>query len=172
MSTFDDMLSPGEVVIAELAGAGKDQERWHIGLTPGRVLAIRMRPAPGEGGQGRWDVASRTIAPRAQVRIAHFPRGGGDTARLSIDGCGDRIVLLDVDVPPLLQQVTTFLAAWGGPVAGGDTVPHEEVDGYHGQADNKTLMYVVGAMAALFVLCCGCSACAGVLRIFLRPFFG
>lgn len=176
--SFNDMLLPGEVVRAQIAGEGRPADRgvgiertwWQVGLTDQRLLVIRMRQA---AGTDRWEVLARLAGARSNLRVAHFPRTAKDTARLSIDGCGDRIVFIDVDKPPQLQQVHAFLAAWGGPVAGAESVAQEEIDTYHGDGkDQKTLLYVAGAMLGLFVLCCGCVGISGVLRYVLGAVFG
>lgn len=172
-NSFADMLLPGEAVAAQLAGEGRTVERghgvertwWQVGLTQERLLVIRMKQA---AGTDRWEVIARLAGARPNLRIAYYNRTPADTARVTIDGCGDRIVFIDVDKPPLLPQVKPFLAAWGGPVGGGDTVANEEVDLYHGDGkDSKTLMYVAGAMLGLFIVCCGCVGIASVLRFVL-----
>lgn len=168
--SFSDLLQPGESVVARLSGEGRRAEGvaggmertwWQVALTQQRLLVVRMRAVGGD----RWEVASRVVGPRGALRIAHFPRTREDTARLTIDGCGERIVFVDVDRPPVLPQVRPFLAAWGGPVAGGETLAVEEVDAYHGDApEQKTLLYVAAAVFGLFFVCCGCLGLLGVLQ--------
>ena len=151
-------------------GVGVERTWWQVALTDQRLLVIRMRQS---AGTDRWEVLARLAGARSNLVIAHYPRTKADTARLTIDGCGDRIVLIDVDKPPQIQQVQAFLAAWGGPVAGAESVAREEVDAYHGDGkDQKTLLYVAGAMLAMFVLCCGCVGISGVLRYVLGSVFG
>lgn len=169
---FDDMLAAGETLLAQLAGEGRPTETgaglvrtwWHVGLTPQRVLVIRMEMKPRTD---RWEVAQRLAATRATVRIAHFPRQGNDGARLTIDGAGDRIVLVNVDQPPMLPQVKPFLDAWGVPTAGVAVPEQDEYNNVGGEQEKKTFLYVAGAMGALFVLCCGCGLASGVLRLLL-----
>jgi hypothetical protein len=178
-NSFADMLNPGETVLAELAGEGRPVERgsgiertwWHVALTRDRLLVLRMRAAPGTD---RWEVIARLAGLRASLRIAHYPRTAADSARLTIDGCGDRIVYIDVDRPPLMQQVAAFLSAWGGPVAGGDSVAQEELDAYHGDQpkDQKTFLLIAGGMLALFVVCCGCAGGLALLRAVLSGVLG
>ncbi len=176
-SPFADLLLPGESVIAQLAGEGRPVDRghgvertwWHVALTPERVLVIRMKPA---ADPRLWEVAARTVAPRANVRIAHYPRTATDTACLSLDGTGDRIVFVDADRPPVAPQVRAFLAAWGAPVPGGESVSQGEIDLYAGDTTGqKTFLYVAVALLAAFVLCCGCLGLAGVLRMVLAGVF-
>jgi len=165
------MLLPGEAVLAQIAGEGRTVERghglertwWQVGLTQQRVLVVRMTQA---AGTDRWDVIARLAGARANVQVAHFPRTASDTARLTIDGSGDRIVFIDVDRPPVLAQVAPFLAAWGKPVVGGESVARIEVDTYNDQGGDgqKTFLYLAGAMFAFFLLCCGCMGAAGVAR--------
>jgi hypothetical protein len=169
--SFADMLLPGETVVAQLSGEGRTVERghglertwWQVGLTQQRLLVVRMTQA---AGTDRWDVIARLAGARAAVQIAHFPRTATDTARLTIDGSGDRIVFVDVDRPPVLPQVAPFLTAWGKPIAGGDTVAGVELDTYNDQggAGQKTFLYLAGAMFVFFLLCCGCMGAAGVAR--------
>lgn len=169
-NSFADMLLPGEAVIAQVAGEGRTVERghglertwWQVGLTQERLLVIRMKQA---AGTDRWEVIARLAGARANVRLAHFPRTAEDTARLTIDGSGDRIVFVDVDRPPVQEQVRAFLHAWGKPVAGGDTVAQAEVDVYNtDDSGQKTFLYIALGMLGLLVLCCGCLGAMGILR--------
>lgn len=172
-NSFADMLLPGEAIAGQLAGEGRAVERgqgvertwWHIALTNQRLLVIRMHQPPKTD---RWDVIARLATARENARFAHYPRTRGDTARLTVDGCGDRAVLVDVDRPPLLQQVKSFLDVWGGPVAGG-SVATEEDDSHNDQSggDQKMFLYVAGAMLGLFALCCGGTLVLGILRFLL-----
>ncbi|MDP2316181.1 MAG: hypothetical protein Q8P41_25005 [Pseudomonadota bacterium] len=177
-SSFADMLLPGESVLAQIAGEGRTIERghglertwWTVGLTQQRFLVIRMTQA---AGTDRWDVIARLAGARSNVTISHFPRTSTDTARLTLDGVGDRIVLIDVDRPPVQPQVKPFLAAWGGPVAGGESVAQTEVDVYNTDATGqKTFLYVALAMLVLFVLCCGCVGISGIVRQVLAMTLG
>ncbi|MDP2307064.1 MAG: hypothetical protein Q8P18_13655 [Pseudomonadota bacterium] len=176
-TSFADMLLPGEIVTAQVAGEGRTIERghglertwWQVGLTRDRLLVVRMKQA---AGTDRWDVIARLAGPRANVRVAHFPRTAEDTARLTIDGTGDPIVFIDVDRPPVQEQVRAFLQAWGKPVMGGDTVGQAEVDVYNTDATGqKTFIYIAVAMLVMFVLCCGCLGIGGVLRTVFAMFF-
>jgi hypothetical protein len=176
LNSFNDMLQRGEVIAAQLAGEGRPADRgfgvertwWQVALTNQRLLVIRMGQARGSD---KWEVVARLAGERANLRIAHFGRTRADTARLSIDGCGDRIVFIDVDQPPMLPQIQPFLTAWGGPVSGGDSVAGEEIDGYHGeQKDQKMFLYMAGAMLGMFILCCGCFGISVVLRTILNQF--
>ena len=171
-NSFEDMLTPGESIVSELAGEGRNVERghgiertwWHVALTQERLLVLRMKQS---GGKDTWDLIARTAGPRANLRISHFPRTAADSARLSINGCGDSIIYVDVDRPPLQDQVKAFLAAWGGEVLGGDSVAEAEVDQYHGSGkdENKNLLLLAGIMGGILVLCCGCVGFSGILRV-------
>ncbi|MES2638861.1 MAG: hypothetical protein V4850_05245 [Myxococcota bacterium] len=167
-NSFADMLLPGEVVTAQIAGEGRTVERghglertwWQVGLTQERLLVIRMKQA---AGTDRWEVIARLAGARSNVQVAHFPRTAADTARLSIDGSGDRIVFIDVDRPPVQEQVRAFLQAWGKPVTGGESVGQAEVDVYNTDATGqKTFIYIAVAMLVMFVLCCGCVGTLGL----------
>jgi hypothetical protein len=168
--TFSDMLAPGETILAELAGEGRRIETvngmertwWQVALTPGRLLVIRMRAAPGVD---RWDLVGRVAAPRGNLRFSHFPRAGADGARLTIEGVGEPIVFLDVDRGALVGQVQVFLAAWGGPVRGGESVARVDPDAENANsADTRKFLVAAGVLLLLFVLCCGCLGLAGALR--------
>lgn len=170
---FADMLAPGEVLLATLAGEGRPTERaggvertwYHLGLTAQRLLIIRMAMKPATD---RWEVVQRLGALRQTVRAAHFPRQGKDGARLAFDGAGDRIVLVNADQPPLLPQVKPFLDQWG-PVAGADGVAVPETDDYNGggEQERKTFLYLAGGIGVLFLLCCGCGSALGGVRVIL-----
>jgi len=169
-AAFTELLQPGETVLAHLAGEGRRAERgngmertwWHVALTRERMLVIQMRAAPGVD---RWEMINRLASYRSNLRFSHFPRVGGENARLTIEGCGEPIVFIDVDRPPVLQQVAPFLAAWGGPVRGGESVAHVDPDAQNdNSADTKKFLLAAGVLAALFFVCCGCLGVAGVLR--------
>jgi hypothetical protein len=175
-SPFTDMLNPGEVVLAQIAGEGRATERggvlertwWQLALTRERLLVVRMRAVSND----RWEMVHRLAAFRGNLRFGHFPRTAADTARLSIDGCGERIVLVDVDRPPVLQQVQPFLAAWGGPVAGGESVARIEDDGMNDNAaDGKKFLIAAVVIAVATVVCCGCLGLLGVLQQLLGVVF-
>lgn len=170
VNTFTDMLAPGERILAELAGEGRRIETvngmertwWHVALTESRLLVIRMRAAPG---LDRWDLVGRVAAPRGNLAFSHFPRVGGDTARLTIEGVGEPIVFIDVDRGPLVPQVQAFLGAWGGPVRGAETLVRVDRDAENDNgADTKKFLIAAGALLGFFLLCCGCLGIGGVLR--------
>jgi hypothetical protein len=166
--TFQDMLSPGEGIVAQLAGNGPTGTFWQLALTPGRLLAVRLGATDG----GRWEVRSRVAGPRGALRFTHFPRTAQSNARLGIDGCGDHIVIAGVDDPALVPQVEAFLRAWGGPVAGGDSLARVDPDLENAQPEDKTLTYLIAAAAGLFLLCCGCSGVATVVRFLASAWLG
>ncbi len=169
-NSFTDMLAPGETVLAQLAGEGRRIETvngmertwWQVALTRDRLLVIRMRAAPG---LDRWELVGRVAAPRGNLRFTHFQRTSTDTARLTIEGVGEPIVFIDVDKPPVLPQVQPFLAAWGGPVRGGESVAVVDPDAQNDNgADTKKFLIAAGVLLALFMICCGCLGLGGVLR--------
>ncbi|MFZ5481619.1 MAG: hypothetical protein ACOZNI_32955 [Myxococcota bacterium] len=169
--TFQDLLAPGEPIVAQLSGACADGTWAQLALTPQRLLVVKMRSTPKSE---RWEVLARLHGPRNAVRFTNFPRTTGIDARLALDGVGERIVFTQVDQAPLVQQVQAFLGAWGGTVVGGDTVATPEVDAYNAaSAEEKNMvLYVVGGAGGLFLLCCGCTGVATLLRFAASMFLG
>jgi hypothetical protein len=73
-----------------------------------------------------------------------------------------------------MQQVAAFLTAWGGPVAGGDSVASEgpDYDGGNTAKEQKLLLTIAAVFVGTIILCCGCSGAAGALKYALSVAFG
>lgn len=174
---FSDILLPGEAVLATLGGPGPTAERafgperswFQVAVTPTRLLMVRMVQSQVTL---QYTPQQRLAAGKELTRIRRFPRTPASSARLEIYGCGDPIVIYDIDDPNIFPYVEPFLAAWGGAVEGGGELKVRAVDpNYEGPArDNKQLLIFAGAVAAILFLCCGCAGFGGVMRFYVLPY--
>lgn len=171
---FVDLLAPGELVIASMAGGGPPKANgarvWiQLALTDvgasaagQRLLAVVLVQAPHGGA---WQPVARHAAYSAQVRLARYPRTPSSPARIEVLGLPDPLVVLDIDDPSVFPHLEPFLAAWQGPIEGGGVVHQRAVEQQLQSSgpDPKLLLAVAGGILALVVMCC---ACSGILTAF------
>lgn len=169
-NTFADLLLAGESLLCTLespgpavgVAGGLEECRWMVGLTPQRILIIKLIKPPRSKG---WVPAGRMAVGRETVRLSQFTRTPQSSARLVIDGAGEQVVCLDVDQEIYYASFQNFLRTWNGPVTGQPIPPGWTTSTIDvGAGDTKMLWYLVGAMAAFTVICCGCGALLGVIR--------
>lgn len=171
-NAFTDLLMPGESLLASMeapgqptiVAGGEEQVWWQVGLTPQRVLAMKLVKPPRSKG---WTPSGRLIGQRATVRVTRFPRTPQSSARVVIEGCGEDVVLVDVDTEQAFGQLQGWLTAWGGAVGGAPILPgwnNQVLDEAEDPAQKRMLYGVVGVMVAFMVLCCGCGVASVALR--------
>lgn len=166
---FAELLLPGESLIAVLEAPGDPaqqgkvlEEVWYqVGITPGRLLVVRMVRAQGAKS---WNPSGRMAAARPQVQITQFPRSPQGQARLVIDGVGPRISLVQVDQELTWPQLQAFLRSWGA-TAGAPIQPAFQDNVVGEGPDQKMLIYAVAAIVGMFLLCCGCSGVLLLVRL-------
>ncbi len=166
---FQELLLPGENLLTVLEAGGDPaqqgktlEEVWYqVGVTPGRLLIVRMVRAQGDKS---WSPSGRMAGARTQAQITQFPRTAQGPARLVIDGLGPRIALVGVDSELAWPQLQQFLLVWGA-TAGSAIRPAAEDNVIGEGPDQKMLMYAVGAIFVMCMLCCGCTGLIAVVRV-------
>ena len=166
---FQDMLV-GEETLGAMIGAPGPNENgqhvwWQVALTQFRVLVVRLQTPIG---QQNWVTSQRWAKNRIAVQMAQFPRTPDSQARLELLGFPGPVVLTEIDQPDVHPHLGPFLAAWGQPVAGTDSVPAHQapppVEQEEGKTDNLKLLLLGGSGCGFFVFCCGCSSVLALLR--------
>ncbi len=171
-ATFTDLLMPGEPLLASmeasgqatLIGGAEQHVWWQLGLTPQRVLLIKLIKPPRSKG---WTPAGRLTGQRDAVRVQRFARTPSSSARLVVQGCGEDVVMVDVDSEQVFGQMQAWLATWNGPVGGPAITPgwnNQVLDAGEDPAQKKMLMGAVGLMVGFMALCCGCGGASILLR--------
>lgn len=170
---FVDLLTPGEGVVATMAGAGPAKANgarvWiQLALTDGpaggqRLLAVVLVQAPHGGA---WQPVARHAAHSAQVRLARYPRTPTSAARLELHGLPEPLLVQDIDDPAVFPYLEPFLGAWTGPVEGAGIVHPRATEEASGgsSVDPKLLLAVVGLLLALVIACCACSGLLTFMR--------
>jgi hypothetical protein len=165
----------GEEVLGAMLGAPGPTENgrhswWQVALTQFRVLVVKLETPVG---QQKWVTAERWAKNRIAVQIVQFPRTPDSMARMELLGFPGPVVLTEIDQPDVHPHLGPFIASWGQPVGGTDSVPvHTPVPTPpEGETDNRKLMMLGGAGCGLLIFCCGCGSVLAVLRDQLLALF-
>ncbi len=169
---FNDLLLPGEEIMAEIDGPGWSEElghgrpgeRWQLGFTQGRLLIVQLAASRIDGA---YRPSQRFTVDKASVEMVRFPHTPRSSARLEIHGAPAAVVLYDIDHPDLFPRMAPFLAAWGGSVGGAGQVIMALGDGEVPGADHGKMLIALVIGVVCVGVCCGCSLLTSLLAALL-----
>jgi len=168
---FSDLLGPDEHIRAALAGPGSDVDGasvWYqVAVTENRVLVVDLRTK--EASEG-YQPVQRLVADRNAVQMERYPESEDGPARLTIEGMGQPVAVIDINRRDVFPMVEPLIVAWGGRLGGvGTGKPNETTPAEASKPPKpeQQMVWLIGLMGCLGLLAAFCACVAFLGGVFV-----